>query len=187
MFEKFPELRSKVFVEFTGEMPAWLSPMVTSFNLNNNLVLRGFLKAGPLQDFQRSCDFFLATAEKIEGMEHFCLPSKLFDYVKIGKPILGFVTEGIQKEFLRHSGFGFTFDPDLFDENARRMAELFTSKKREPMKIRHDYIMKFSDQSQTKVLADIIYDSFGHNNKTKENKMDVPYPVEMIRRFNTNI
>lgn len=179
MFEKFPELKSRVFVEFTGEIPEWLPPMVRSFGLDNNLTLHGFLKAKQSQDFQRNCDFFLATAEKIEGTEHFCLPSKLFEYVKIGKPILGFVTEGIQNEFLRHSGLGFIFDPDQFEENARRMAELFSNKSHEPMKIRQDYIMKFSDENQTKALAEIIRASTGHNNEVKADEIDLQYSSEV--------
>jgi len=57
----------------------------------------------------------LATSELVEGAEHYCLPSKLFTYIQSQKPILGFVTDGIQKEFILKSNIGSVINPRALD------------------------------------------------------------------------
>ncbi|HMC98650.1 MAG TPA: hypothetical protein VKH37_00805, partial [Ferruginibacter sp.] len=44
-------------------------------------------------------------------------------YIKSGKPVLGFVTKGIQTEFIEESGIGLVFDPDAIDENVAKLEE----------------------------------------------------------------
>lgn len=157
MFSMFPQLKHIVFFECAGKIPNWLPAMIASFDLQENVVLHGFLNGKNLEKFQDRCEFFLATAEKIAGMEHFCLPSKLFEYVRVGKPILGFVTNGIQREFLNQSGISFTFDPDLFEENAKRLAEIIFNRAVNAFEINEEYLTAFSEENQTRRLASIVH------------------------------
>ena len=55
------------------------------------------------------------------------MPSKLFTYLLAKKTIFGFVTDGVQKEFIEKSGIGIVFNPDKIEENVRKIENYFES------------------------------------------------------------
>ncbi|MCB9262677.1 MAG: glycosyltransferase [Flavobacteriales bacterium] len=125
-----PEVYAKIEVEFIGNVPAWLPEMISEFDLTDKVIISGFLPKTEVLERQQNFDLVLATSEKIVGKEHYCLPSKLFDYPGLEKPIVGFVTEGIQKEFINKSGLGVTFDPDNLETSVNELLTFLSSTKK---------------------------------------------------------
>lgn len=121
-----PLIGNRIQIEFVGIKPDWLEDMVEEFDLKDNIISHGFVCYDESKKLQNGFDLFLATSEKIINEEHYCLPSKIFDFVGMNKPILGFVTEGIQKEFIEKSGLGIICNPDDIEGSANVLIELIT-------------------------------------------------------------
>jgi glycosyltransferase involved in cell wall biosynthesis len=123
---KYPRFKNNISIEFIGKSPFWLNDMIKEFKLEENFVAHGFVPYQASLKLQENVDLMLATSEKQAGGEHYCLPSKIFDYVIQRKPILGFVTEGIQKEFLEKSGLALICNPDDTDGTVEKLYRLLT-------------------------------------------------------------
>jgi hypothetical protein len=109
---KHPGLQNRIELHFVGNKPSWFDSMAREFSLQDIIVSHGFVTNSRAREVQKTFDLILATSEKVLGGEHYCLPSKVFDYVGINRPILGFVTPGIQRDFIVKSGLGVICDPD---------------------------------------------------------------------------
>ena len=154
LFQKYPQLKSKVQIEFVGKKPSWLDGMLNEFDLAGICVMHGFVDHKRSLELQKGFDLFLATSEKVIDGEHYCMPSKVFDYIGQKKPILGFVTEGIQKEFLENSGLAVICDPDDAPDSAEKLHKLFTEGK--TFIPNHDYLGQFNRFELAKKLAGVI-------------------------------
>ncbi|MCZ2223436.1 MAG: hypothetical protein LC122_07375 [Chitinophagales bacterium] len=159
LFKKEPHLKKRICFALIGNEPIWLNSMISEFGLEENYIYYGFRTSTETKEIQNSFDAFLATSEKVEGEEHYCLPSKLFDYINQNKPIIGFLTEGIQNEFLTLSGLGIICNPDNMDESVSKLEEIVLGK----IKIsgRNDkYLEKFKRKNITKQFSDYLKSSF---------------------------
>jgi Glycosyltransferase Family 4/Glycosyl transferases group 1 len=154
LFERNPNLKSLIKIEFIGREPEWLKPMVVKFNLQAQVTIHGFVDHEKSKTLQSGFDLLLTTSEKVMDEEHYSLPSKIFDYVGQSKPILGFVTEGIQKEFILSSGIGIICDPDNPNESASKINSLIAN----GMKfiVNNDYLNEFKRKNITGKVASII-------------------------------
>ena len=155
LFAQEPSFRDRVEIAFIGHIPAWLPGMIEEFGLKDNYHAYGFRPASETKEMQKSFDAFLATSEKVENDEHYCLPSKLFDYVNQSKPIVGFVTEGIQKEFLLKSGMGIICDPDNTEGSAKVLKELINGNIALPHR-NTAYLEKFQRKNIAAQLAEYL-------------------------------
>ena len=73
--------------------------------------------------------------------------------MRFGRPIIGFVTEGIQKVFLQQSGFGLIVDPD--DEAAAdRLEQLFVNAGEQSTDIK--FLSQFQRRESARRLAEIM-------------------------------
>ena len=124
MKEEDKKLAQTIHIDFVGDKPDWLEQMVRNAGLEEQVTYHGFLNRQQLLEVQHSFDALLATSEKVVGGSHYCLPSKLFDYVSANKPIFAFVTEGEQKRFLELSGIAILFDPDDVKGSAKKLSEV---------------------------------------------------------------
>jgi hypothetical protein len=125
LFVLKPELKSKIEFHFIGFEPVWLKKMIEEFNLEGNYFPYGFKSKQEVSRIQETFDVFLCTSEKVMGEDHYCLPSKLFDYIDLGKPVLAFITNGIQKEFILQSNLGIVCNPDNQKECIQAILDLF--------------------------------------------------------------
>ena len=124
LLDKYPQFADKIRLEFVGHKPAWFDAMVAEFDLAKLVTSHGFVSYQKSRELQQGFDLILATSEKVPGDEHYCLPSKVFDYVGDNKPVLGFVTDGVQKEFIEKSGVGVICNPDDIPASVETMKEL---------------------------------------------------------------
>ena len=127
LLEENVNLKSKVFFEFIGNKPDWLNEMVTNLALQDNFINHGFKSKNEVLKIQSGWDAILATSEKVEEGEHFCLPSKLFDGVALRKRIFAFVTPGSQYNFLKEYAQVTFFDPDATEVNTKILKQLITA------------------------------------------------------------
>ena len=122
-----PDLKNKLEFHHVGHIPNWLNEMVTQYNLQENFVAHGFVSKAENIALQNQFNALLCTSEKVINGEHYCISSKVFDYVQMKKPILGFVTPGAVKNFIEESGCGVIFDPDNTEESSMKLEQLINS------------------------------------------------------------
>lgn len=151
--KRAPELRERIVFEYAGNTPAWLPDMVAAFGLAHRFRDHGFLTRDALLPLLDRAHAFLSTSEKVDDGEHYSLPSKLFEYLRYPKPILGFVTAGVQRDFLERSGRGVVIDPDDPRADAR-LAEVLTDGV--TLRTDRDYLARYHRRHTAERLADIL-------------------------------
>lgn len=154
LFYKNSNLRSNIYFHHIGETPGWLKSMIAENNLDRNVIVHGYQNLENVLKLEKEFDLLLATSEKVIGNEHYCLPSKLFTYLKAKKPILAFVTDGIQKKFLENTNLGIFCNPDDIENSTLIIENCIKSGVEK--KINAEYLNKFSDQNCNKEFVDII-------------------------------
>ena len=106
----------EIHFEHIGRAPEWLVEMVSQFGLSEYVTFHGFMKRSEMQQKMLAWDWALSTSEKVIDGRHYCLPSKIFEYVSGGLPILGFLTKGVQEDFIAGANLGLFVNAD--DERA---------------------------------------------------------------------
>ncbi len=151
---EYPELKNKLIFEHIGDTPSWLFKMIDDLCLNENFIAHGFKSQSMAKEIAAEFDFFLATAEKNLVGPHYCLPSKLFDYLEMKKPIIGFVTNGAQLGFLQNSGSALLFNPDeLLVNKLMLMNSLQFSTQ---LCYNVDFLQKYNRRNLARQLSELI-------------------------------
>lgn len=166
LFKKYPEYKDRVRIEFIGKVPHWLPEMVNNCGLKDHVQLHGFLQKEEAMAIAATFDLVLATSEKMIDGEHFSLASKVFDYIILKKPVLAFVTPGIQHTFFEQSGSGVICDPDQPGQVAEQLKNLFEKGKQ--FSLNYDYLDTFHRREITAQLAKIIRQVTGIPEETTE-------------------
>jgi len=112
LFAEDSSLKNRVEVTFAGKKDSWFDEMVRSFSLVENVKHVGVLKANEALDFQKRCDVLLLTSSKVIGGRDYSIAGKTFEYFKIGKPVIGVLPEGAQKDLMEKAGNTLLCDPD---------------------------------------------------------------------------
>lgn len=155
LFISRPELQERVYFHLIGVTPDWLSSMTDEIGITQNIILHGFQTHQKTLELQDSFDLFLATSEKIIGSDHYCLPSKLFTYLRSGKPVLGFVTKGIQFDFIKQSGLGPISDPDNIAAGSKMIEEIIEQGYKKELNT--VYLKQFSNSVAIEELTKIVH------------------------------
>ncbi len=153
-FQEHSEFKSKIVFEHIGLLPDWLTDMIKEFNLENNFVSHGFKSHSEVKNIARNFDYLLATSEKNLLGPHYCLPSKIFDYLELKKPILAFVTAGSQYNFLEKSGVSIIFNPDSLNENSNRFYDLVNSN--QELTFNTNFLLSYHRRKTCEKLAELI-------------------------------
>lgn len=128
LFDKHPQYAKNLRVRFAGKKPDWLHEMIKEFRLEENVELLGVLSHSDSISFQETCDALLITSSKVIGGRDYSIAGKTFEYFKIKKPIIAFVSEGAQKDILKQSGTAVICDPDNSEKAADNILKLFEHK-----------------------------------------------------------
>ncbi len=120
------QLKKRIVFHYIGTEKVWLNKMITEFDLNDNFVFHGKVNYEKSKELAENFDYCLSTSLKIENGEDYALASKTFDYLTLGKPILGFVCNGSQKYFLEKCGIAFVFDPDDIKKSCEELEKILT-------------------------------------------------------------
>ncbi len=124
MVAERPDLRKRLRIRFAGYRPDWLDEQIEEFHLQDLVEHMGQVSHQEALDFEKECDSLLITSAKVIGAADYSIAGKTFEYFCARKPILGFVTEGAQREILQKSGMALIFDPDDAETSAEQLAAL---------------------------------------------------------------
>ncbi len=163
LIERDKTFEKKIVFHYVGSDGATVNALVKELQLNISIVNHGYCTQQEVNSLQSSFDLLLATSEKVIDNDHYCLPSKLFSYIQSNKPIIGFVTNGIQKEFIEKSGAGLTFNPDNINESANKLEQLFKEGFRSSLN--KEYLNLFSNQSTNAQFIQILENSIQKNSQ----------------------
>src|SRR5690606_14312108 len=107
-----PELFDRLEIIFAGEKPVWFDPMVKDADLKNVTHL-GFISKTEVKKLIASADYLLITSSKILNGNEYSVAGKTFEYLASGKPIVGVVCDGEQRDVLEKTGNAIILNPDL--------------------------------------------------------------------------
>lgn len=165
LIEKDKNFEKQIVFHYVGSEGATLNAIIDQLNLKISIVDYGYCNQKEVASLQSGFDLLLATSEKVIDNDHYCLPSKLFSYIQSNKPIIGFVTNGIQKDFIEKSGAGLTFNPDNLEESANGLMQLFN--KGYTNNLNREYLNLFSNQSTNAKFIQVLENAIRKdNNKT---------------------
>lgn len=154
-----PEMEQKLILKFAGDKPHWFDNMVREFGLCSMVRHLGFIFHEEAIKLQQESDALLLTSLKVIGGEDYFIAGKTFEYIMANKPILGFVCEGAQKEFLKNSGIAIICDPDKTKESAEKLLNLFENK--QTFTSNNIFLKNFHFKKLTYQLANTIKLSVG--------------------------
>ena len=149
-----PEAADRIRFHHIGRVPPWLEQMAAEYGVADQCKFWGFVQKQDLPGVLEGMDALLATSMKrLDGGDYF-LASKTFDYLEAKKPILAFVAEGSQRDFLENSGAALIFDPDRPHDNAERLAGLLDGSV--PLMLDADFINLYHRRNAARQLAGLI-------------------------------
>lgn len=159
LFDGNPEFKTVLRVRFAGHKPDWIDGQVREFGLQDNVEFLGFLDHQRVLDFQASCDALLVTSSKVIGGRDYSIAGKTFEYFRCRKPIVGFVTEGAQRDELVRSEMAVTCEPDDPEASAVTLADLIRG--RVVFRPCAPFLMRRHRRYLTRQLADVLHQVAG--------------------------
>jgi hypothetical protein len=154
LLKRKPEWKEKIIFHHIGYKQDWLLSMASEFGLKENVVMHGYKSHQEVIELQNSFDLLLATSEKVIGDDHYCLPSKLFTYTLSAKPVLAFVTNGVQRDFILESKLGVICDPDYLENATDQFEQVLAEGYQQ--KLNRDYLNKFSNENGNRQFVDLV-------------------------------
>lgn len=154
LFDSNPAFRQNIQFHFVGTEPIWLRKMIKYYNLEDIYFSHGFVSKQENIEIIKNSDALLITSEKVINGKHYCISSKLFDYLATNKLIFGFVTEGEVKEIIDKTKSGVVFNPDEVNRNAMKMKIIFTEGYRTEVEVIE--LSNYLPKIITKKLAKLI-------------------------------
>lgn len=124
LIEQRPEAKDLLRFVFVGDKPQWLVDLIREFGLEEMVELKERMSHPDSLAFQESCDLLLCTSSKVIGGRDYSISGKTFEYLQSGKPILGFVCEGAQKDILERTGTAVLCPPDDANKAARILGDM---------------------------------------------------------------
>jgi glycosyltransferase involved in cell wall biosynthesis len=146
-----PDLRGRVQFRVLGSNPTWLDEMAQALEVREFCEFRGRGSVADVRRFQSEVDALLCTAVKVLGGEDYCLASKTFEYLRAGKPLLGFTPRGAQRDFLKRSGLAVLVDPDDADAGAFAIERLLS--RGYEFRPNHEFLQRYHRRVTTEQLA----------------------------------
>ena len=126
LLKKSPEYKNKVKLFMIGDgvrMPI-VKKHILEFDLQENVVLTGLIPQEQGAKFLSACDILInATVPNPDGSEFFGSPTKLFEYMAMGKAIIC-SNMAQMSEILEHGKTAYMVEPGNIDELATAMKEL---------------------------------------------------------------
>ena len=126
LLKRYPEYKNKakLFMIGDGIRMSAIKKYILEFGLQENVVLTGLIPQYEGAKFLNACDILInATVPNPDGSEFFGSPTKLFEYMAMGKAII--CSDMAQmSEILEHGKTAYMVEPGNIDELATAMKEL---------------------------------------------------------------
>jgi len=142
-----------------GEIDPFFQKAVLELGLGDMVFINGFKsKQDTLRDL-KNMDVLFLPLEKSNSPLHrnLFIPSKLFEYIGLNKPILGLCEDSEAKEILEASGLGINIHPDNENELLNFLQQLISNPELLQNFVRDEKTMEqYSIQNATSQLVDIL-------------------------------
>ena len=161
LLEKYPEYKNKAKLFMIGDgvrMPV-VKKYIFEFGLQENVVLAGLIPQYEGAKFLNACDILInATVPNPDGSEFFGSPTKLFEYMAMGKAII--CSDMAQmSEILQHEKTAYMVEPGNIDELMTAMKKLIDDKElryRLGINARDEVVQKYTwDRHVDKILKSV--------------------------------
>lgn len=176
LFESDPKLASRVRFHHIGSTPESFMPLAAEYGLDGFCKAWGLVPRQKVDEILQTMHAMLATSIKRLDGGDFCLASKTFDYLLAKKPVLAFVCEGAQRDFLQRAGIAVLCDPDDVRSSAETLRKVVAEGT--SLRLNADYVNQFHRREAARRMADIIYRVTGRTRpegETSAVKPALPY------------
>ncbi len=146
--DRDPAAIADLRVIFAGPPPAWLPGMLDETGTTDMVEIRGWLPHREAAQLARSADALLITSAKVEGGRDYSVYGKTFEYIGLGRPILGVLTDGATRDIVARSGLGILADPDDADQVAAAIAEVIAAPHGSRMRVPDAAFVRACDRRQ---------------------------------------
>lgn len=154
LLQRRPELRPRLRVRFAGDPHDWFDRQVAAFGLQDVVEHVGRLSHDACLEFEARCDALLITSVKVEGSRDYCIAAKTFEYLAAGRPIIGIVTEGEQRDFLESCGAALVGDADDPEASARVIEQVVAGGFRPAPN--HAFLQAFHSREASRQVAAVL-------------------------------
>ena len=131
LLKKYPEYKNKakLFMIGDGVRMSVVKKYILKFDLQENVILTGLIPQYEGAKFLNACDILInATVPNPDGSEFFGSPTKLFEYMAMGKAIICSDMAQMSK-ILEHGKTAYMVEPGNIDKLAIAMKELLEDDK----------------------------------------------------------
>lgn len=142
-----------------GSIDPYYQALIEEMNLGDSISIKGFQSNTDTIKKLKEMDLLFLPLEKSSSSRHrnLFIPSKLFEYISINKPILGLCEDSEAKEILESSGLGKNIDSENENELVNYLHQLILNPNfLNQFKRNDDVIMQFSAETATQKLANIF-------------------------------
>ena len=152
------EIKDRIVFHYIGHPEPWLYEMIKEFELTKNIIIHGYLPYAQVLTLEKQFDLLLTTSEKSKYNDHFCLPSKIFNYLESGKPILALSNNGPQSRLVKSVNCGIVIDPELKRDSIDEFVDMLKNGRVFEINLMsfEKYQMKSTNQLFTQIVKDIL-------------------------------
>lgn len=172
LYRSDPKLASSIRFHHIGSTPTSLMPLAAEYGLDGFCKAWGVVPRQKVNDILQSMHAMLATSMKRPDGGDFCLASKTFDYVLAHKPVLAFVCDGSQRDFLERAGIAVVCDPDDVAGSAETLRKVVTEGV--SLRLNADYVNQFHRREAARRMADVIYRVAGRTRTDSDVRATAP-------------
>ena len=155
-----PEMGRRIRFHLIGPIPANFIALASEYGLESYCKTWGVVPKQQVGEILSTMHAMLATSMKRPDGGDFCLASKTFDYVLAKKPVLAFVCEGSQRDFLERAGITVLCDPDDPVGSAETLRKTMTEGV--SLRLNADYVNQFHRREAARRMADVIFEVTRH-------------------------
>lgn len=142
-----------------GEIDSYYKKAVLDLDLEDYVFISGYKSKQETLKELRSMDLLFLPLEKSNSPLHrnLFIPSKLFEYIGLNRPILGLCEDSEAKEILEASGLGINIHPENENELMNFLQQLISNPDLLKGFVRNEQIVaQYSVQNATHKLVDIF-------------------------------
>ncbi len=154
LLAKYPELSSKIEVEFVGAVWRPMEKIVRRFSLEDVVSIKGFISHSACIEKMHNADVLLYILGQSKS-PLYTVAARLYEYMASMKPILALVPEGDSANFLKKSGLAFFANPTDSEDIAKVIYKLYEKWEKGLLEVSFDkdFIEKFEYENLTRDLS----------------------------------
>jgi len=154
-----PQWRGRIELVFAGERFDQIDQWAKEMDLVGCVRQMGRLSPEEANQLAQEADLLVLTLYGIkDSAYHWCVPSKLYQYLATGHPILALVPAGEARDLVLQAGTGLVAEPDSVSAIAREITRVLVDREngRESVKCDWFFVKQFELAGQQKKFTDRV-------------------------------